>query len=161
MLRTLTRGRQLYNAGRLTGPALTSVMPVNTNDGISKRNFGTGLEIAVVSAVLGVPTTAAVGAALCWRTAKPNEMLVKTGMGIDDMSMHKKAFHWPFQRMSRIQLEPRTYHSTIDAMSKEKIAFIMPTVFTIGPKDDDNDPDALKRYALINRKNEIKFQQTE
>lgn len=99
----------------------------------------TGL-VSVAAVPLGL-------AAMGYRVASPNEMLVKTGLGINDMELSKKTIHWPFQRLSRINLSPRTYHSLIEAMSKEKIAFLMPAVFTIGPKDDENDPQALKRYA--------------
>lgn len=45
------------------------------------------------------------------------------------------------------QLEPITYNCTIEeAMSVERISFNMPTVFTVGPKDDI---EYLKRYAKL------------
>lgn len=47
-------------------------------------------------------------------------------------------------------MEPTTYHCTVEeAMSHERISFNMPTVFTIGPKDD---PDHLKKYAKLFQK---------
>ena len=54
-------------------------------------------------------------------------------------------FQWPFYTINKINLEPTTYNIVVsDAMSLEKIAFNMPTVFTIGPNDSY---ESLKKFS--------------
>lgn len=82
-----------------------------------------------------------------YHVAKSNQYLVRTGPFIKDISISKKAFLLPYQTLSILDLEPITYSCLIeDAMSIERISFEMPTVFTIGPKDD---MDSLKKYAKL------------
>ena len=79
--------------------------------------------------------------------AGPNEYLVKTGILIDEIDISKKTFWLPYQTLSKIYLEPASYHCVIEeAMSHERIAFNMPTVFTIGPEDE---LEALRRYSKL------------
>jgi flotillin len=85
-------------------------------------------------------------------------VLVGYLLEISDIDISKKAFQLPFQTSSVINMEPGTYHSLIEAMSKEKIAFKMPTVFTIGPKDEQS---FLTRYAkLLNQSSYEEVKQT-
>lgn len=66
---------------------------------------------------------------------------------IDDINISKKTFWLPFQTINKIYLEPASYHCVIEeAMSHERIAFNMPTVFTIGPEDDFI---ALQKYSKL------------
>lgn len=82
-----------------------------------------------------------------YSVANAGEYLVKTGIFIKDIDISKQCFWLPFQTMAKIKMEPITYHCVIEeAMSHERISFNMPTVFTIGPKDDT---EALKRYARL------------
>jgi len=82
-----------------------------------------------------------------YKVAGPNEYIVKTGIFIDDLEISKKTFWLPYQTFGIIMLEPSTYHCLIEeAMSHERIAFNMPTVFTIGPEDE---MEALKRYCKL------------
>ena len=98
----------------------------------------------------GVATLA--GAALVgfavyrYKVAKPSEYLVRTGLMIDKISVDKKAFQWPFQTAKFISVQPKNYKFDLQAMSKEKMEFILPGVYTIGPKDD---PEVLKKYATL------------
>lgn len=72
-----------------------------------------------------------------YKVATANEYLVRTGIFIDGIHISKKAFLLPYQTLRRLNMEPITYHCTIDeAMSNERISFNMPTVFTIGPNDE-------------------------
>jgi flotillin len=44
-------------------------------------------------------------------------------------------------------MNPRTYSFDLHNMSKGKVEFKLPVVFTIGPKDPQKDPEAFQRYA--------------
>jgi len=83
-----------------------------------------------------------------YKVARPGEYLVRTGLFLgDDIDISKQAFLLPYQTFTRINLEPNTYHVSIeDAMSADLISFNLPMVFTIGPKDDK---EALKKYAKL------------
>lgn len=99
-------------------------------------------------------TLMTLGASSIWlasryRVAAANEYLVRTGIFIEDIDISKKAFWLPYQTLTKILLEPKTIHCVIEAMSHERISFNMPTVFTVGPKDDK---DALKIYAKLLQK---------
>ncbi|EXJ77903.1 flotillin [Capronia epimyces CBS 606.96] len=75
-----------------------------------------------------------------------NEYLVITGAGVDDVRIVKKAFIYPWQRVARISVSPFDFSLNLQAMTIEKLQFALPAVFTIGP---DNEPEALKKYALL------------
>jgi len=99
--------------------------------------------------VLGaIPLVATAGMAafaiLRYKTSRSNEWLVRTGIGIRDMEISKKFIQWPFQNIQRINMTPQSYKFTVNAMSREKMEFKFPAVFTIGPK---NDPSSLEKYA--------------
>jgi len=81
-----------------------------------------------------------------WYIASANEYLVITGAFIDDILLQKKAWVWPFQRCSRISITPKNYTLSLQAMSIEKLEFLLPAVFTIGPKDNRED---LNKYAHL------------
>lgn len=108
---------------------------------------------AYTTAAATVACAAVVGfAAYRYKVAKPSEYLVRTGLLIDTVAVDKKAFQLPFQTAKFISVQPTNYKFDLQAMSKEKMEFILPGVYTIGPKDDK---EVLKRYAtLMSNKNE-------
>ncbi|KAG0205146.1 hypothetical protein BGX28_003187 [Mortierella sp. GBA30] len=71
-----------------------------------------------------------------YRIARANEYLVITGYGIEDVKLAKKAFIMPGQKATEIDISPVNYSFDVHAMSSEKLPFILPAVFTIGPRDD-------------------------
>lgn len=81
-----------------------------------------------------------------YKISKPDEYLVRTGLGIKDINISKQGFRWPFQKCKFIDMHPKNYSFNLNAMSNEKINFILPGIFTIGPK---NDKDALTKYVRI------------
>lgn len=82
-----------------------------------------------------------------YKVAASNEYLVKTGPFVEGIEISKTTFRLPFQIVSNISMQPTTINCVIsEAMSLEKISFVMPTVFTIGPKDDI---ESLKKYSLF------------
>jgi len=98
----------------------------------------------------GATTIATVGftafAVLRYRIAKPSQYVVRTGIFIDKVAIDKKAFQWPFQTAKMISVQPSNYIFDLQAMSREKMEFILPGVYTIGPKDESA---ALMRYATF------------
>jgi len=110
------------------------------NNKISKKTFF--VETLVVSSIFGV---SALGfSAWRYKVAEPDQYLVRTGLGLSDIDISKKCFHFPFQRYSRISMNPVSYEFSLDAMSSQKMEFILPGVFLIGP---ENDMSALQKYS--------------
>ncbi|AEO58510.1 hypothetical protein MYCTH_2305886 [Thermothelomyces thermophilus ATCC 42464] len=68
-----------------------------------------------------------------YRIAAPDEYLAITGMGIKNVKITKAAWVWPFQRCVRFSVQPHDYAMNLQAMTKEKLQFLLPVVFTIGP----------------------------
>ena len=83
-----------------------------------------------------------------YKTAKSNEWLVRTGLGIKDMQIGKQYIQWPFQNIEYISLSPQSYKFSVNAMSKEKMEFTFPAVFTIGIKNKPESLENFSRYLL-------------
>ncbi|KAL3502197.1 hypothetical protein ACH5RR_036646 [Cinchona calisaya] len=82
-----------------------------------------------------------------FRIAKATEFLVITGLNIDDIKITKKALVWPFQKCRLIDVSPINYTFEVNAMSAEKLPFLLPAVFTIGPRVDDHE--SLTKFAKL------------
>ncbi|KAH9896223.1 hypothetical protein F4778DRAFT_772138 [Xylariomycetidae sp. FL2044] len=70
---------------------------------------------------------------MSYRIAAPDEYLAITGMHIKTVLITKAAWVWPFQRCTRFSVQPHDYGMNLQAMTKEKLQFLLPVVFTIGP----------------------------
>lgn len=70
-----------------------------------------------------------------------------TGVGIPDIKLAKKAWVLPGQYCAKFDISPVNYTFEVQAMSSEKLPFILPAVFTIGPRADDMD--SLIKYAKL------------
>ncbi|KAH7390593.1 hypothetical protein BKA66DRAFT_510662 [Pyrenochaeta sp. MPI-SDFR-AT-0127] len=81
-----------------------------------------------------------------YHVAEPNSYLVVTGIGIEKVTIKKKAFVYPFQKVSKISITPFDFSMTLQAMTIEKLKFSLPAVFTIGPSDS---LEALEKYAVL------------
>ncbi|KAI8544238.1 hypothetical protein RHMOL_Rhmol08G0280400 [Rhododendron molle] len=79
--------------------------------------------------------------------AGPSEILAITGWGIADISLAKKKWVWPGQKVVRVDISPVNYTFQVQAMSAEKLPFILPAVFTIGPRVDSDE--ALLKFAKL------------
>eukprot|EP01086_Lenisia_limosa_P007064 TRINITY_DN26406_c0_g1_i1.p1 TRINITY_DN26406_c0_g1~~TRINITY_DN26406_c0_g1_i1.p1 ORF type:complete len:461 (+),score=158.24 TRINITY_DN26406_c0_g1_i1:87-1469(+) len=80
----------------------------------------------------------------------PSQYAVFTGLMIKDMSIAKKGFRMPFQKVSYVDMKPHNYSFQLVNMSKEMVEFELPVSFTIGPcKPDPKRPEAFKNYALM------------
>jgi flotillin len=118
-----------------------------------KRNFGdyshyvdTMTNVAKYSTGLATLGTAAFAVACIYRykVANPDQYIAKTGILIDDISIHKRTFIWPLQKYKYISMHPKNYEISLNSMSSEKVNFKLPGVFTIGP---ENTPEALIKYV--------------
>ncbi|SPO03632.1 related to nodulin [Cephalotrichum gorgonifer] len=71
---------------------------------------------------------------MSYKIASPDEYLAITGMGIrNELKITKAAWVLPFQRCMRFSVQPRNYAMNLQAMTKEKLQFLLPVVFTVGP----------------------------
>lgn len=82
-----------------------------------------------------------------YRVASASEYLVITGVGIPDVKIAKKGWVLPGQSCAVFDVSPVNYMFEVQAMSAEKLPFILPAVFTIGPKVDDDE--SLHKYAKL------------
>jgi flotillin len=81
-----------------------------------------------------------------FRVADPNEVIVVTGAGINDILITKKKLLLPGQKAKFIDLNPRTFTHDFSAMSKEASSFRIPITFTVGPTDPQSDVDGFLNY---------------
>lgn len=124
-------------------PVRRSALMSYTKSGIAQcRNFGTEI---VLGGLVGSGAVAAL-ASFRYHVSGPDEYLVRTGLGIDDMIVSKKGFQWPFQTYQFIRMHPTNYSFDLQAMSSEKMEFVLPGSFTIGPY---NDIECLKKYSRL------------
>jgi len=87
----------------------------------------------------------------CFRVADASEYLAITGWGIDDVKLAKKAWVFVGQQCKKFDITPVNYEFEVHAMSSEKLPFILPAVFTIGPKisEDGSHRASLLLYAKL------------
>jgi len=78
--------------------------------------------------------------------AKPDQYVIRTGLFIKDIDVSKQAFLFPFQKYQFINMNPKSYTFDLHSMSLEKLEFLLPGVFTIGPR---NDPESLIKYVRV------------
>ncbi|KAI9097938.1 hypothetical protein K1719_025709 [Acacia pycnantha] len=82
-----------------------------------------------------------------YRVANASQYLAITGYGIKDIKIAKKSWVFPGQSCTILDVSPVNYTFNVQAMSAEKLPFILPAVFTIGPKADEKE--CLFKYARL------------
>ncbi|KAL3844007.1 hypothetical protein ACJIZ3_001410 [Penstemon smallii] len=82
-----------------------------------------------------------------YEVANASEYLVITGSGITDIKIAKKAWILPGQSYTKFDVSPVNYTFEVQAMSAEKLPFVLPAVFTIGPQIDNDE--SLFKYAKL------------
>lgn len=82
-----------------------------------------------------------------FKVAEPNEVIVKTGMGIKDIEVCKNTMQWPMQKVKFVHLNPRTFTHDFNAMSKEASTFRIPITFTVSPCPPEKDIDGFLIYV--------------
>lgn len=119
---------------------------VRSFSGFSLTDIETLMNPTLVGTSVGVASLSGVVlfANFRYKVSNPNQYLVRTGLGIKDMVISTTGFQWPFQNYAFINMIPKNYSFNLDAMSSQKMEFVLPGVFTIGPKDD---PESLKKYC--------------
>ncbi|GAO17464.1 hypothetical protein UVI_02051970 [Ustilaginoidea virens] len=70
---------------------------------------------------------------MTYKISGPDEYLAITGMGVRNVKITKAAWVWPLQRCMRFSVQPHDYAMDLRAMTREKLQFALPVVFTIGP----------------------------
>lgn len=116
----------------------------NGDDNNGEPMFGTKSKVTAVITAAGTGLIAF--ASMRYRIAKPSQYIVRTGIFIPKVAVDKKAFQWPFQTAKTISVQPSNYTFHLQAMSKEKMEFILPGVYTVGPKDE---MESLITYATL------------
>ncbi|KAL7220805.1 hypothetical protein ACSBR2_013656 [Camellia fascicularis] len=79
--------------------------------------------------------------------AGPSEVLAVTGCGIPDIKLAKKTWIWPGQKFTRVDISLVSYTFEVQAMSAEKLPFMLLVVFTIGPRVDCEE--SMLNYAKL------------
>ncbi|CAA7403841.1 unnamed protein product [Spirodela intermedia] len=79
--------------------------------------------------------------------ARASEYLAITGFQVSDIKLAKKAWILPGQSSTVFDILPVNYTFEMQAMSAEKLPFLLPAVFTIGPRSDDME--SLLKYAKL------------
>uniref|UniRef100_A0A1J3CKR7 Flotillin-like n=1 Tax=Noccaea caerulescens TaxID=107243 RepID=A0A1J3CKR7_NOCCA len=82
-----------------------------------------------------------------YKVARASEYLAITGAGIEDIKLAKKSWVFPWQSCTVFDVSPVNYTFKVQAMSAEKLPFVLPAVFTIGPRVEDSE--ALILYARL------------
>uniref|UniRef100_A0ACD5XIM1 Uncharacterized protein n=1 Tax=Avena sativa TaxID=4498 RepID=A0ACD5XIM1_AVESA len=84
--------------------------------------------------------------------ADASEYLAITGWGIDDVKLAKKAFVFLGQQCKKFSVTPVNYTFEVNAMSSEKLPFVLPAVFTIGPpvtNPEQSDAERCEAKAML------------
>ncbi|GMP57085.1 hypothetical protein CsSME_00021322 [Camellia sinensis var. sinensis] len=76
----------------------------------------------------------------------PLEVLTITGCCIPDIKLAKKKWIWPGQKFTRVDISPVNYTFKVQDMSAEKLQFIFPAIFMIGPRVDCEE--SMLKYAM-------------
>ena len=90
---------------------------------------------------------------LGYYTTGPTQHLANTGCGIRNIKLAKKAFIWPLQKCIRFDVIPVDYNFQVEAMSSEKLPFILPIVFTMGPMVEEENLILYARLLSAHDKN--------
>src|ERR1700744_1960142 len=78
--------------------------------------------------------------------SEPTEYLAITGMGVEKVTVKKKAMVFPLQKVAKFSITPMDFSLSLQAMTVEKLNFSLPAVFTIGPDDTEV---SLIKYAML------------
>lgn len=109
-----------------------------------RRNVGYGIAGSIGLGALGFAGWIATSR---WHVCQPHEYLVRTGLGIKNMSISRQGIQWPFQRAQKISMHPRSYRFSLACLSKQYLPFDMPVNYTVRPKNPEIDLEGFKLYA--------------
>lgn len=103
-------------------------------------------ENPIASGVAAAVTAVGVFAVTRYHVASTSQYVAKTGIGISRVSISKNAIQWPLQTVRYVSMTPHNFTFELSAMSREKMEFKLPGVFTIGP---DDDVQSLEKYVTL------------
>lgn len=110
-------------------------------------NLGSPQELSIHSPFIPVIVKPIPNPRIMYRIASASEYLAISGVGIPNIKIAKKSWILPGQSCSKFDVSPVNYTFQVQAMSAEKLPFVLPAVFTIGPRVDDED--SLLKYAQL------------
>lgn len=122
---------------------------------LAKENKSIDYSTLIFSGCVGLGLGISAFALLRYKTSRSNEWLVRTGLGVPDIQIGKKFVKWPFQNIDYVNMAPNSYKFSVNAMSKEKLEFNFPAVFTIGPKNNPESLTMFSRYLLNQDDNQV------
>jgi flotillin len=112
------------------------------NTYFTTRNIVRGMGLGALAGVCAF-------AGLRYKVCQPHQVMVRTGLGINEMKISKHGIVWPFQRAAFIDMNPVTHAFALHNMSSEKVEFNLPIVITVGPVDPDKNITNFMNYARI------------
>lgn len=122
---------------------------MNKKQELGEFDFKSRIDSGKIAFGLSLVSIGVIGFAFTrYKTSRSNEWLVRTGLGVKDIQIGKKFIQWPFQNIENVNMIPISYKFKINAMSREKMNFEFPTVFTVGPKNDIESLTKYSRYLL-------------
>ena len=102
----------------------------------------------VVKGGLAIGTVGALAfVGLRYKVCRPEQVMIRTGLGIKEMLISKKGVQWPLQKVFMVDMMPKTFSFNLQNMSQEKVEFKLPVTFTVGPVHSSIDEEGFKRYA--------------
>jgi flotillin len=98
---------------------------------------------------------------LRWKVAKPHEYIAKSGAFLDGIHVSKSTIQMPFQEVAYVSMHPKTYQFDLHNMSREKVEFKLPVVFTIGPVSPEEDMAKFKLLCIrLNEMSSIEIEES-
>src|SRR5258708_22991310 len=61
-----------------------------------------------------------------YTVCRPNQYIVKTGLGISNMSVHKKTIVYPFQKCTMVEMNPLNFPIKLNCMTEGFAPFYLP-----------------------------------
>jgi len=126
--------------------------PVNRDVFRQSNKFQKRTFITETIATIAAVTTAYV--TFNYKVARSDEYIAKTGPFIEDIEISKQTLRLPFQKIQGINMRPKNYKFNLDAMSSQKMEFILPGVFSIGPNKDFDALENYSRYLVADQHSE-------
>ncbi|OQS03114.1 hypothetical protein THRCLA_04576 [Thraustotheca clavata] len=82
-----------------------------------------------------------------YHVCPPNQYLVRTGLGIRDMTVSRMGVQWPFQEATVVSMNPSSYRFNLACLSKQYLPFEMPVAYTVAPANPKTDLEGFQRYV--------------
>jgi flotillin len=119
-----------------------------------RTSFDKAWDFVAADPLRAVGTGAAIGAAALvgfalsrYHVCRPDQILVRTGLGITDMTISKTGLQMPFQRAFVLSMKPTTSRFNLTAMSEEFLEVEVPVDIVAKPFHPTVNEEAFKDFA--------------